>query len=130
MLLVLYMLLSQFKTVFNLSMLTLDGQLWRFQGALAVPNVGTLRRQCLEELHDTPYSGHFGVTKTENAVCRVYWWPTLRADVQEYIRTCDTCQRDKGSQRHPSGLLQPLPVPARRCQSVGCDLITGLPTTE
>ena len=46
--------------------------LWWYEGALVIPNSQNLRKQCLHELHDCPYSGHLGVTKTQKAVERLY----------------------------------------------------------
>ena len=50
-------------------------------------------------------------------------------DVQEYCRTCGSCQRNKPSQQKPIGLLRPLPIPSRCWESIGIDFVTGLPVT-
>ena len=54
-----------------------DG-LWFKDQALVVPKVGNLRQECMREMHDTPLSGHLGVTKTQHAMMRLFWWPTVR----------------------------------------------------
>jgi hypothetical protein len=105
-----------------------DG-LWYCGEAIAVPNAHNLRQMILQELHDAPYSGHFGVGKTLRAVQRSWWWPGLRNDVIEYVTCCPVCQRDKPSNQRPYGLLVPLPIPDRPWASVSMDLITGLPLT-
>ena len=97
--------------------------------ALAVPNVKGLRLRCLEELHDTQYSGHLGMSKTLQGVSRLYWWPKLRRDVRHHVRTCASCQRNKSSNSRAFGLLEPLEIPGRRWESISMDLITGLPTS-
>jgi transposase InsO family protein len=97
---------------------------------VVVPNADGLRRHILFELHDCPYSGHFGVAKTTTLVARNFWWPGLANDVKLYVQTCDTCQRDKGSNQKPGGLLQPLPVPARNWESISVDFIIKLPRTR
>jgi hypothetical protein len=88
-----------------------------------------LRLKCLEDMHDTPYSGHKGITKTAHAVTQQYWWPGITADIARYVRACIQCQRNKASNQKPSGLLQPLPVPDDRWSEVTMDFITGFPTT-
>jgi hypothetical protein len=88
-----------------------------------------LRLQCLEELHDTPYSGHKGTAKTMAAVTRLYWWPGITKDIAKYVRACILCQRNKASNSKPAGLLQPLPVPDDRWSEVTMDFITGFPCT-
>ena len=53
----------------------------------------------------------------------------MRDDVEEYTRTCLICQLDKEERRRTPGLLEPLPVPNRHCESVSLDFITSLPKT-
>ncbi|KAJ9525925.1 hypothetical protein QJQ45_009415 [Haematococcus lacustris] len=97
-----------------------DG-LWRISGKdlVVVPNVPELREHILHEMHDAAYAGHVGMTKTLERVTRVFWWNTVRADVRDYVGTCDACQRDKSSNSKPGGLLRPLTVPGYRPQSDG-----------
>ena len=40
------------------------------------------------------------------------------------------CQQDKVEQRHPRGLLEPLPIAERPWDSVTMDFIIGLPKSE
>ena len=53
----------------------------------------------------------------------------MRQDVQEYVHTYDTCLRVKYQRKSPAGLLQPLPVPEQKWQSVSMDFIIELPLT-
>ncbi|KAJ9511277.1 hypothetical protein QJQ45_017126, partial [Haematococcus lacustris] len=105
-----------------------DG-LWRISGKdlVVVPNVPELREHILHEMHDAAYAGHVGMTKTLERVTRVFWWNTVRADVRDYVGTCDACQRDKSSNPKPGGLLRPLTVPGYRWEHVSMDLVTKLP---
>ncbi|KAJ9525336.1 hypothetical protein QJQ45_003286 [Haematococcus lacustris] len=105
-----------------------DG-LWRISGKdlVVVPNVPELREHILHEMHDAAYAGHVGMTKTLERVTRVFWWNTVRADVRDYVGTCDACQRDKSSNSKPGGLLRPLTIPGYRWEHVSMDLVTKLP---
>lgn len=94
-----------------------------------VPANFGVRILILQELHDSKYAGHFGVSKTSKAVDKFFWWPTLRADVKQYVVNCPVCRRNKPSHQKPAGLLQPLPVPDRPWDSVSFDFITQLPVT-
>ena len=96
-------------------------------GRLCIPEAGGLRLQALQELHSTPSGGHFGRDKTFALARRSVWWPGLSAAVEEYIRTCPTCQRVKADHLPPAGLLSPLPVPTRRGRCISLDFIE-LPT--
>ena len=60
---------------------------------------------------------------------RTYWWPGITRDVKQYVSSCLPCQANKPSNQAPIGLLQPLPIPARRWEQVSMDLITQLPRT-
>ncbi|CAI7862164.1 unnamed protein product [Closterium sp. NIES-53] len=61
---------------------------------------------------------------------KYYYWPGMAADVQQFITSCDTCQRMKISKQTKAGLLQPLLVPEQPWQVVSLDFITGLPSTS
>ena len=97
--------------------------------ALYVPNSTTIREQLLSEFHDAPLSGHQGVERSLDQLQRSYYWPGMRYSVQQYVRTCSTCQRIKPVNHAPHGKLQPLPIPEYNWQSIGMDLITDLPVT-
>ena len=116
-----------FKDKKNLEGLTLEEGLYRADGKVVVPNVGTLRLDILEEEHDTPFGGHQGVARTYEKVNRAFWWPTLRAEVTHHVGSCSACQRSKVSHQAPAGMLQPLDVPQRRWGDVSMDFITALP---
>lgn len=97
---------------------------------LVLPNVGDIRKSAMRECHDAPWAGHMGRHKTLRLAERLFWWPTMRADVEEFVSTCVPCQTNKSSTLKKAGLLQPLPIPGRRWETVTMDLITGLPVTE
>ena len=84
----------------------------------------------LHECHDAPTGGHLGKDKTIEQVKRRFYWPGMDAEIQQYVTSCDSCQRNKPSQQATMGLLQPLPVPVRPWQQVSMDLITQLPKSR
>jgi deoxyuridine 5'-triphosphate nucleotidohydrolase len=100
-----------------------------FEDRLCIPK-GPLRTHVVQEHHDNIISGHLGFDKTYENVKRNFYWPNMTQDIREYVRTCDTCQRIKSSNQHPTGLLQPLPIPKRNWESISMDFITQLPPTK
>jgi hypothetical protein len=106
-----------------------DG-IYTLADAIVVPAYDNLRQQVLRECHDMPYSGHPGRDKTLQLVQHMFWWPSLTNDVTQYVKTCDSCQRNKGRNQLPAGLLQPLPVPGQPWESFSMDLVVDLPETE
>ena len=92
-----------------------------------VPKAGDLRKTLLRECHDTLWAGHPGEERTLALLKQGYYWPQMRDDVVEYVRTCLICQQDKPEHKKKAGLLEPLPVPKRPWESVSLDYITSLP---
>lgn len=52
--------------------------------------------------------------------------PNDRMVVQEFVQACSVCQRNKGEQLHPGGLLQPLGVPMTVWSDIAMDFIEAL----
>jgi IS30 family transposase len=105
------------------------GMAWYRNDALVVPEISAIRKEIMHGFHDAPYSGHLGVTKSMKAIGRWFWWPGLKADVIQYVRNCDSCQRNKSHNLKQAGLLQPLAIPDQRWSSISLDFITGLQMT-
>jgi hypothetical protein len=113
----------------NRAQLEFKNSLWYKDGKVVLPADVKLKSAVLAELHDCPLAAHRGVEKTKERIRRHFWWPTLSADVEEYVSTCPNCQRNKPANQRKPGLLQPIPAPTQRWEHVTMDLITHLPTT-
>ncbi len=113
----------------NLTRLTWTGRYWFVGKHLYVPAGMGLREALIAEAHDVE-SGHAGVEKTTSTLLRRFWWPHLHKQVTHFVRTCGVCQTIKPSNLKPAGLVNPLPVPTRRWQSIASDLITDLPNVR
>jgi hypothetical protein len=96
---------------------------------LAIPRRSSIRLTLLHDAHDSTTAGHFGFQKTYDNLRRFVYWPHIAKDTQQYVATCEKCQRNKGSQERPAGLLQPLPIPSQRWEVVTMDFIGPLPPT-
>jgi hypothetical protein len=114
----------------NTENLTQINGVYTLADAIVVPNYDQLRLQVLQECHDAPYAGHPGRDKTLQLVKHWFWWPTVTTDVTQYVKTCDSCQRNKSRNKLPAGLLQPLSVPGEPWQSFSMDMVVDLPQTE
>jgi hypothetical protein len=77
-----------------------------------------------------PRTGHQGFFKTYRQIRERFSWKGLKDDVLRHIRECVTCQQNKSEQIHPAGLLQPLPIPEQKWESISMDFITGLPRVQ
>jgi hypothetical protein len=96
---------------------------------LVLPADAELRQLVLHECHDALYAGHVGTRRTLKNVQRYFYWDGMARDVATYVKTCDSCQRNKSSNQKPAGLLRPLPIPGDTWESVSMDLIVSLPRT-
>ena len=86
-----------------------------------------IKLRILEVHHDGKTAGHLGRDKTLELIAREYTWPGMREFVNEYIRTCDTCARNKMPRRRRHGQRHPLPIPKGPWQSVSMDFVVQLP---
>uniref|UniRef100_A0AAG5D9A3 RNA-directed DNA polymerase n=1 Tax=Anopheles atroparvus TaxID=41427 RepID=A0AAG5D9A3_ANOAO len=72
-----------------------------FGERVVIPQV--LQRQCLQQIHQ----GHPGIQRMK-ALARSYiYWPSLDADITEWVKTCQPCQAVAKSPPHSS----PVPWP-------------------
>lgn len=51
----------------------------------------------LNEFHLLPTSGHAGMNRMYNNIRKYYFWPGLRSDVEDYVKSCHNCQKYKYS---------------------------------
>jgi hypothetical protein len=75
-----------------------------------VPNSKQLRIMILKEMHNVPYAGHPRYQKTVAVFKSHYFFPGMKKEIAEYIAICMECQKVKAEHRHPTWLLQPLPI--------------------
>lgn len=109
----------------------LDGGLLYTKGRrVYVPKWENLRRNLIKECHDSKWAGHPGQRRTRALLEATYYWPQMRDDVEQFVRTCLVCQQDKMENTSPGGLLEPLPIASRPWESISMDYILGLPTSE
>lgn len=102
---------------------------WQGNNRLCVPQ--DLRVKIMDEVHNTiTESAHGGYHKCYNKLAATYYWPRMSRDVKRYTSTCDICQKAKPRRHAPTGLLQPIPIPARPFEVVTMDFIPELPRSE
>ncbi|GJU22441.1 putative nucleotidyltransferase, ribonuclease H [Tanacetum coccineum] len=83
-------------------------------------------RDMVIELHD---KGHVGRDRTLKLVQASYFWPTMRKEVDRYVKRCRVCQVSKGTTTN-AGLYMPLPVPLQPWVDISMDFVLGLPRTQ
>lgn len=85
----------------------------------------------LQEIHDGAHeSAHAGRERTLSAVREKFYWPSLRKDVSDYVKSCDVCQKVKHDRSGKTGYLKPLEIPAQPFDTISLDFISGLPMSN
>ncbi|KAJ9546716.1 hypothetical protein OSB04_019259 [Centaurea solstitialis] len=92
---------------------------------LCIPD-SSLRLQIIKELHG---EGHVGRDRTLQLVQSSYFWPTMRKEVDRFVKRCKICQVSKGTATN-AGLYLPLPVPLQPWVDISMDFVLGLPRTQ
>jgi hypothetical protein len=78
----------------------------------------------MEAVHE---DGHEGVHRTLHRLRCDFHFPNMHHLVQEFVRSCPTCQRYKSEHLHPAGLIMPLPVSSAVWADIGLDFVEALP---
>jgi hypothetical protein len=107
----------------------IDGGLLTYKNKLYIPECDDLKRFIMDELHKRPYTGHPGYQKMITATRKTFYCPGLKKYIAEYLAKCIECQQVKEKHRHLARLLQPLPIPKWKWETISMDFITGLPTS-
>ena len=102
------------------------GLLFDAKGRMRVPTDAALRTRILAELHDSTTGAHCGRDRMLSEAQRRFEWHGMASDIELYVQTCDTCQRNKHSKQLKPGLLMPLPLPDEPCLHWTTDAVSGL----
>jgi len=74
-------------------------------------------------MHKHPTAGHLGTDAMYYKIAERYYWDQMYRDVQEYVKTCETCQkRQRGRRKEP---LHPIQI-GRSFERIGIDLVGPL----
>jgi len=94
---------------------------------LAVPKPD--RKALLTAYHDSVIGGcHLGRDSTRQAIQQKYHWPRMYQDIEDYIKTCDICQRCKTQQHATIAPMVPMPI-EDTFQRLHVDILGPLPQT-
>ena len=83
----------------------------------------------LAYFHNSPFGGHLGRMKTLLRILEVAWWPSIRRDVWDHVRSCRKCQQYKATNERPAGQLQQTNVQTPG-EMIGVDFMGPLPLSK
>ncbi|XP_074362902.1 uncharacterized protein LOC141703217 [Apium graveolens] len=75
----------------------------RFSTRIWIPNVAELKKDILQEAHNSRFLIHPGSTKMYHDLKKSFWWPNMKREIAKWVSKCDTCQRVKAEHQKPSG---------------------------
>src|SRR5665811_2228712 len=79
---------------------------YKVKGTKTLPVIpSSLVQQIISQFHDTLTGGHLGVEKTFGKIASRAYFKNMRKLVEEYVRTCDICQRVKYDNKKPPGMM-------------------------
>ncbi|GBN95052.1 Retrovirus-related Pol polyprotein from transposon 17.6 [Araneus ventricosus] len=94
--------------------------------AIVVPE--TLREQIKTMCHEGT-SGHLGVLKTKDRLLRHFFWPNCYKDIEEFVKTCDPCQRVGKTTDKKKAPLVAVPIISEVFSKLNIDACGPLPTS-
>jgi hypothetical protein len=89
-----------------------------------------IRDDILHDYHDSPDVGHPGIHRMLELIKRTYWWPTIKMDIQNYVKGCSACQKNKIIRQPGHVSLSPLLIPEQPWQEISIDMIGPLPKLD
>jgi len=88
-----------------------------------VPNQEKLRKQILNEAHESLFFIHPESNKMYRDVRKKFWWKSLKQDIARFVAECDVC-RVKAEYLKPARTAQPLPIPAWKWEDITMTLFS------
>nr|GEV56760.1 hypothetical protein [Tanacetum cinerariifolium] len=64
-----------------------DGGIYFFD-RIWIPSVGGIRKLIMDEAHTSRYSVHPGADKMYYELRDLYWWPSMKRDIAEFVSKC------------------------------------------
>ena len=73
------------------------------------------KEKILQEFHELPTGGHLGMNRTFDRIKLYTSWPGMKQEIENYVKHCETCQKNKITQRKTKLPLQITDTPEVVC---------------
>ncbi|CAC5372713.1 unnamed protein product [Mytilus coruscus] len=94
---------------------------------LAIPRKLVLTN--LAETHNSLFSGHLGVSRTIRRTQRLYFWPLMISDIENWIKSCELCSERKQPPNPVRAQLSSMPIASMPFERVSTDIMGPLPVS-
>ena len=78
--------------------------------------------QCQEDILNQLHEGHFGIDHTKLCAHDSVYWPQIKKDIEDLVKTCEQCQ--EASKRNSKDPKIPRELPKKPCNTLETDLFT------
>ena len=100
---------------------SISNSLLYYKDRLFIPKNEDLQTLIAKQYHDSQIAGHFRQEKSLEIITQDFYWKGITDWVNDYVRSCTTCQQAKAPRHAPYGLLNPLQVPYTAWASTSAD---------
>lgn len=83
----------------------------------------------MKEMHDNPLGGHLGMNRTMERIKQFKSWTNMKQDIEDYIRKCEICQKNKITQRKTKMPLEITTTPDVVFEKCALDIVGPLTET-
>ncbi|CAG2216100.1 Retrovirus-related Pol polyprotein from transposon 17.6,Retrovirus-related Pol polyprotein from transposon 297 [Mytilus edulis] len=84
----------------------------------------------LAETHNSLFSGHLGISRTIRRTQRLYFWPLMNSDIENWIKSCELCSERKQPSNPVRAQLSSMPLASMPFERVSTDIMGPLPYVE
>ena len=88
------------------------------------------QQKILKEMHECPIGGHQVVQRTYEKLKLYVTWPGMCRDVEEYIRKCDICQKNKFTRPYINDPFQETITQYQPWDKLYLDIVGPFPMTD
>ena len=86
--------------------------------------------EVLKEFHDSPIGGHTGMNRTFSKLKQYFRWKGMKKDIENYIRRCEICQKNKATQPKTKMPLVITPTASEPFEKCAMDIVGPLTKTS
>ena len=84
----------------------------------------------IKEFHENPLGGHQGITRTYQRISKHHKWKGMRSQIKDYILSCETCQRNKTTNRTVKEPMVITTTSTRPFEKIFMDIVGPLPRSH
>ena len=85
-------------------------------------------QQVLDDFHSNCLSGHPGINRMQKWLSKHFYFPRMYPIIEEYVKSCETCNRVNPPNR-TLGLMQQPTIPITRWSHISMDIVSGFTST-